>query len=423
MNLQQENTILNNMDILIINDNATLQGGVEQVISNLMSFLEKHKHNVHSVGFEQNNQSNKLINQKTIVMAESKFFFLRVLGRMLIDPILLIKVRRIIKKINPDIIDIHSNYKYPFTVLLACIGYPRIKTIHDFGFLCLGIGVITKIKAEICTKGSSIYCFLNNHVSLKKFLALYLTQKIYKWVEKRNFSAFITMNKQFYGYLLNLGYRNVKYLPNTIDEEWIKIAKREDIKKIDKIRTICYIGNFGKHKGVDLLIKSLPILLRKVEVRLKIIGFDEDNDKLNITMLKKLSHQLELGNYVEFMDRLPHLLLSTVLRNSSALVLPSICTENCPLVILEAMALGVPVIASNIGGIPELVKEGKTGYLFKPGNFNDLADKLIKLFNNPSLVNEMGKYAQTLFNKYYNPKKHYSQLVKIYNDVIHIHTS
>lgn len=411
------------MNILIINDNATLKGGTEQVISSLMFNLKKQMHNVHLVGFEQNNQSNKLMNQKTIVITESKFFFIRVLGRILISPKLFIRVRSIIKKIDPDIIDIHSNYKYSFTVLLACIGYPKTKTIHDFGFLCLGIGVITKIETGICKKGVSIYCLLNRCVSLKKFLALYFPQKIYKWVEKRNFSAFITMNKLLYDYLINLDYQNVKYLPNTVNEELIRIAKRKGAKKIKRIHSICYVGNLGKHKGVSSLIKSLPILLRKMDVRLKIIGYDEDDNKSNITTLKKLSHQLRLDNYIKFMSRLPQLLLSTELKNSSVLVLPSLCAENCPLVILEAMALGIPVIASNIGGIPELVKDGKTGYLFKPGNINDLANKLIKLFNNPSFKTEMGKYAQNIFNKYYNPGKHYSQLVKIYNDAIHLHKS
>jgi glycosyltransferase involved in cell wall biosynthesis len=100
---------------------------------------------------------------------------------------------------------------------------------------------------------------------------------------------------------------------------------------------------------------------------------------------------------------------------SMFVILPSTCFDNSPMAIMEAFSLGKPVIGSRIGGIPELVKDGKTGLNFEAGNIEDLRAKIKYLIDNPAKIAEMGKNARTFAEEELNSEKYYQGLMKIYN--------
>jgi len=95
-------------------------------------------------------------------------------------------------------------------------------------------------------------------------------------------------------------------------------------------------------------------------------------------------------------------------------VVPSIWYENCSLSILESFALGKSVIASKIGGIPELIKHSETGLLFEHGNAKDLANKIECLLNRPDKIIKMGQNALKIIREKFNADEHYKKLIKIY---------
>lgn len=88
--------------------------------------------------------------------------------------------------------------------------------------------------------------------------------------------------------------------------------------------------------------------------------------------------------------------------------------ENCPIVALEIIAYGLPVIASNIGGIPDLINHGKNGYLFKIGNYKEIAKYIKKLYNNPELSIKLREYGFEKFKKEFNKEGYYKKLIEIY---------
>jgi glycosyltransferase involved in cell wall biosynthesis len=94
--------------------------------------------------------------------------------------------------------------------------------------------------------------------------------------------------------------------------------------------------------------------------------------------------------------------------------MPSEWYENNPRTIIESFALGKPVIGARMGGIPELVKDGQTGYTFEAGNAEDLRSKIKLLIEDPNGVNRMGRVARKLVERKYNPGTHYEELLKIY---------
>ncbi len=106
------------------------------------------------------------------------------------------------------------------------------------------------------------------------------------------------------------------------------------------------------------------------------------------------------------------------MRQASALIMPSIWYENFPRTLVEAFACGLPVIASRIGALAELVEDGVTGLLFEPGNASDLAAKLQWAQQNAEKMRQMGQNARKRYEADYSAEKNYGQLMAIYSDAI-----
>lgn len=152
-----------------------------------------------------------------------------------------------------------------------------------------------------------------------------------------------------------------------------------------------FIGNLMPAKGAHVLIKSF-CSLQTNEAELKIFG-------------KAFSYKSALGNYVgnlkkmargkkiEFMGEFDNARIGKILANIDVLVVPSLWYENAPLVIQEAVLAGTPVIASRIGGIPELVKDGEMNFLFEPGNARDLMEKLRYAIEHRDIFNKLGFFS------------------------------
>lgn len=111
--------------------------------------------------------------------------------------------------------------------------------------------------------------------------------------------------------------------------------------------------------------------------------------------------------------------LGDVTRNARAVVVPSEWYENAPISILEAFAYGKPVIGARIGGIPEMIDDGKNGLLYESGNVDDLAEKINEFLGcSNSYIVDMGKAARKNAEENYNPEMHYEKLIDVYQNAI-----
>ena len=118
---------------------------------------------------------------------------------------------------------------------------------------------------------------------------------------------------------------------------------------------------------------------------------------------------------VEFMGHLDKDTLNHFYNKCRIFIMPSIWYEGFPGVLIEAMRHGKPVICSNIGGLSEIVEDGKTGLLFEPGNSKDLAEKINYLYAKPELCKEMGQAGRRKVLDEYSPRKYYEQLMTVYH--------
>ena len=111
-------------------------------------------------------------------------------------------------------------------------------------------------------------------------------------------------------------------------------------------------------------------------------------------------------------------ILHHTISNAFFAVVPSECYENCPYSILEALSLGVPVIGSNIGGIPELIMNGVNGFLFEKENINDLKDKIITLYSDNTLREKFSYNAINYIVNNHNSLNYYDEISNVYNELM-----
>ena len=153
------------------------------------------------------------------------------------------------------------------------------------------------------------------------------------------------------------------------------------------------------------------------DTRLLLVGSDdisEDPDYGN--RLRRLTTELGLESNVAFAgfrDDVPE-----ILSQSDLMVLPSLFGEGLPMVILEAMAMGVAVIASRVEGIPEIIVDGKDGFLVEPGDSDQLSNKIIQLLKDPVLLQDVRQSAREKMFREMNAQRHARQIEYVYQEVL-----
>jgi glycosyltransferase involved in cell wall biosynthesis len=173
--------------------------------------------------------------------------------------------------------------------------------------------------------------------------------------------------------------------------------------------TICYVGRLSKEKGVSTLIEAMEGL---PDVHLKIIG-----DGPLRAELQERARSKNINN-VSFLGHLASDQVKEEVRACRFAVCPSEWYENNPRSVIEAFAMGKPVIGARIGGIPELVRDNETGLTFESGNARELASVISELVSSPERCAVMGKRARQWVEEELNPEKHYDRLMGIYQRAI-----
>jgi len=182
-------------------------------------------------------------------------------------------------------------------------------------------------------------------------------------------------------------------------------------KDIASDKFILFVGGLEKVKGVEYLIEAFSKIHNNFkEFRLLIIGKGSEDD-----FLKSLASRLNIADKVEFKGRLSLVETKDIMKKCYCFVLPSL-SEGLPRVIIEAMALGKPVIGSNAGGIPELVNDGVNGFLFKTGNSDSLAEKLATLLSQKGLTEDFGAKGRMLAEKSYSNRKYLENYLEMINN-------
>ena len=263
-------------------------------------------------------------------------------------------------ELNPDIVHAQGSFA-PYSTAAALVRnkYPTLLTAH---------GIIAKeLKFH---KGINFIFILFIHKPNERYVVSKISNIIAVSLHVKNVISDMTQSQ-------------IYVIQNGIDFE--DIHNVQPHKSIE-YPSILFVGGLSKVKGIDTLLNAVPIIRKKIlNLCVYIAGSGPEENKL-----KELVKELNIEENVNFLGYISGIKKYSYYKSADVCVFPSIY-EPFGIVLLEAMACGKPVVASNVGGIPFVVEEGKTGLLFESGNVEDLADKIMTILKNEELREKMGE--------------------------------
>ncbi len=315
------------------------------------------------------------------------------------------ELRRNINEFRPDVVHFHNTFPLVsagayWTVCNA--GIPVVQTLHNFRWLCSG--AILYRNGRVCEdcigkfpwRGALHGCYRNSRIQT---IASLMSLGVHRMLGtlKSRVTLFIALNQFCRDKFIEGGLPSGKFRikPNFLDGE-------PTVAQVPGTGGL-FVGRLSKEKGIDVLAVAAAGLPPD---SLKVIGGGD---------LEPLVRE-KFGD--AFLGYLSLEEILSQMRKASFLVIPSTCHENFPRTIVEAFASGIPVIASRIGAMAEIVEDQVTGLLFEPGNAVDLATKLRWALDHPLEMAVMGKNARMKYQEKYTADINYNMLLEIYREAV-----
>jgi glycosyltransferase involved in cell wall biosynthesis len=317
------------------------------------------------------------------------------------------KIARLIDKVSPDVAHCHNVYHHLSPSILPVLrrkGVPTVMTLHDLKIACPAYHMYNRSgPCERCKHGRT-YNVLR-HRCIKDSLVLsgivLVESVVHRLLDSygRNVQLFIAPSRFYIDKLVEWGWPRERFVhvPSFVDA----IALRPDAAAG---RGFLYFGRLAPEKGLLTLIEAAA----RARVALRVAG-----EGPQLAVLESRARELDAD--VEFLGRLSRERTAEAVRASRATVVPSECYENAPISILESFALGKPVVGARIGGIPELVEEGVTGWTFESGAVDELAAALRRVEGLPDrAVAATGLAARALVEREFSEQAYWSRLSQAY---------
>jgi glycosyltransferase involved in cell wall biosynthesis len=220
--------------------------------------------------------------------------------------------------------------------------------------------------------------------------------------------------------LYGISENKIHVIYNGVDIERFKPRpNRTELRKefgLDEDKKIVlFVGRLYHRKGLDTLLTSVPPVLKEfsnVQFVISGTGFKEKEESL-----KKLAKELEIEDHVTFLGYVPDEKLPDLYSTSDIFVLPAIY-ENFPFAILEAQSTALPVISTNVGGIPEFLVDNENGFVIEPRDPEQLTQKVLALLQNPKRATEMGKRGRELIEENLDWRLITNQVIELYHKLL-----
>jgi len=323
--------------------------------------------------------------------------------------------RNIIERLNQDIIV----YRVPI---------PYIKFLGNIIFWIKIFFVLKKIRPDIVhcqTIQMGIPCFLFKKIYRKPYIVwchgfdVYFPWKFKKIISKivlDEANEIIALTNNMKNELKKKCKKDIFVLPNGIFLEKFKGFSKQIIRDKLKIhfneKIIIFVGELKQVKGVKYLIKAFKIINQKVpKAKLFLIGDGKQKKEL-----EELVEKLNLKQNVVFVGKVMNEDVPEYMVASDIFVLSSL-SEGLPVTILEAMASGLPIIATKVRGLSEIIKEGENGFLVKPEDPDEIAEKILLIIQNDKLRKEISDNNKKKA-KEYDWENIIEKIEKIYSKVI-----
>ena len=298
----------------------------------------------------------------------------------------------LVKSMKPDLIHAHFAVDSVCALPLAKeLGIPLITTFHGFD--------ATISRKALILSGSPSWI---NYALMRKKLS-------------HQGDLFICVSDFIYKRVIGMGFPKERTVRHYIG---VDIENIKPEFKVSSNFQIVHVARLVETKGTEYLLKALAKARQRLKnIKLKIIG-----DGPLKEFLVSMSNRLGISESVDFLGIQPHNEVIKFMRASDLVILPSIRSRNgaeegLGMILLEACAAGKPIIGTNTGGIPEVIKDGYNGFIVSERNEVELAEKIVDIFSDNDLGKRMGFAARKHVEKHFNIDNQTKELEKIYDMV------
>lgn len=397
----------------MVNKFHYLKGGSEKYYFDLANLLKEHGHEVafFSMKDDKNIETGckEYFVENSDMNSKNPFKALDVIYSKNNEKIM----EKALDDFKPDVVHLNNFQRQLSASIIKPIkkrNIPIVFTAHDLQAICPSIVMLDNNKdiCEKCIRGKYSNCMKNNCIKGSKLKSVlgaiegkyYRKNKIY--IDKIN--KIITPSDFYKLKLIEDGIpkENIESIHNFINLENYNV-------KVEDEGYALYFGRLIKEKGIFTLLNAFEKIKDK---KLFIAGDGPDLEKIKEYINENSMNNIELLGFLNAEQVKEHV------RKSKFVVVPSVWYENCPYSILETLAMGKPIIGSNLGGIPELVKNNKNGLIYKYNNVDELTEKMNKLFEDKNLADELGKEAKKIAEEEFSKERYYTEIMNIYEGVI-----
>ncbi len=403
------------MNIILANKYFYLRGGAERYLFDLRDLLIRHGHAVIPFAMKDGmnvstHWSDKFVSPVHTQNVSFGWQGLRTAGRLLYSFEAQYKFASLLDEVRPEVIHLHNIYHQISPSILPeakSRGIPVVLTAHDYHLIAPCHSLFHHGRICSHTQPNHYFNAVKHKCVKDSFLAsaleaaaMHLHRALRLW--RDNVDMVIAPSSFVAGLLEEYGWdgRKITHVPHYINaHDWVP--------RYDGDYAL-YVGRLSPEKGVETLVRAAA---RTPNIPVHIVGIGPEDIKLH-----QLAEELGADN-IKFMGYLSGEALHQQYTRARFVVAPSVCYEVFGLSVLEAYASGKPVIATQMGGLGETVRDGITGMLVSAGDVDDLAERMKTLWRSPSRSKYMGMHARRLVESEYDPETHYRRIMDVYENV------
>lgn len=322
-------------------------------------------------------------------------------------------IKKLIADFRPDVVHAHNTFPLISPAIFHAIGKKaaRVLTLHNYRLFCpVAIPMRNGIVCTACLDKKSSFpalmhgCYRDSRMATLP-LAFNVALHRFLGTWKNNVDAFIALSGFQRELMVKAGLpaEKMRVKPNFYPGNPSVIPCKA------RGKYVVFVGRLSAEKGLTSLLKAWKLWGANVPTLL-FVGDGELRTELE---------RISSGLPVKFTGQVNSAEAQAYIAQARLLILPSECFEGFPMVLREAFAFGTPVAVSNIGPLPSIVKDGKSGIVFEPGNPDSLLQQVRAVWEKPELLESLGTGARAEFEAKYTEDANYKTLMKIYEKAIH----
>ncbi len=382
------------MKVLLVHNHYQQPGGEDQVFAAEMEVLRSRGEDVRAY----TTHNDRIASMSGVTLAAATVWNHRVFREL----------SALMEEFRPDLVHCHNTFPLISPAAYSAArraGIPVIQTLHNFRLLCVnGLFLRQGRSCELCLRrrmkwpGILHRCYRG---SARASAVVAGMIGVHRWrgTWAREVDTYIAMTE----------FSRSKFVAGGLPAHRIMVKPnflpRDPGPGAHQGGFALYVGRLSPEKGIESLVRHWSELAPGVPLR--VIGSGP---------LEWLASTRLPG--VEWLGWQPHDRVLAAMKDAGFLVFPTECYENFPMVVLEAMASGLPVVASRRGSLPEIVRDGVTGVLVPSGRAEDWAEALRRVTADPDASRILGREARAVFQRSYTPESGYRGLMEVYQATV-----